>query len=154
MLAIEERLLRLEDIAAIADLRARYVHHLDNREWDAFIDLFVPDGSFEGLARVQGHAELRHFFSQEVTAMQDQFWHFCTNGTAYVNGDRATGRLSMEFISVTKGVSYVSAGHYDDELVRTDSGWKFQSRRITFYFYSPLKDGFTGVPPQPPGQET
>ncbi|UUZ66491.1 nuclear transport factor 2 family protein (plasmid) [Polaromonas sp. P1-6] len=42
----------------------------------------------------------------------------------------------MEFISVTDGVPYVAAGHYDDEMVRVGNDWKFKSRKITFYFYS------------------
>jgi hypothetical protein len=44
------------------------------------------------------------------------------------------------------GQSYVSAGHYDDTLVRVDGQWKFAVRLLTFYFLSPLSEGFAGRP--------
>lgn len=143
----EARLRRIEDELAIGQLRARYCHLLDDMHWPAFVDLFTEDGSFEGLSKVQGRAALMRFFSGEVPKIAERFWHFCSNGTVALSGDTATGRISMEYLSVTRGQSYISAGHYDDVMVRTPSGWKFQSRRITFYFYSACAEGYTGRPP-------
>jgi hypothetical protein len=148
VLSLEERVRRIEDELAISQLRGRYCHLLDDMQWDAFIDLFTEDGVFEGLNKVQGKPALMKFFSQDVPKVAERFWHFCTNGTIDIDGDVATGRISMEYISVTNGVSYVAAGHYDDICVREGGQWKFKSRRITFYFYSPVVDGFTGEPPQ------
>ncbi len=146
MTTIEERLRRLEDIDAINQLRARYCHLLDERAWDAFIDLFTPDATFKGLAEASGHDELRIFFGETVPRLGEGFWHFCTNATVDVAGDEATGRVSMEYLSVKSGISYVAAGHYDDHLVRLDSGWKFKSRHLTFYYFAPLEKGFIGRP--------
>lgn len=147
-LSLEERVQRIEDELAISQLRGRYCHLLDDMEWDAFVDLFTDDGVFEGLNKVQGKPAIMKFFSQDVPKVAERFWHFCTNGTIDIDGDVATGRISMEYISVSNGVSYVSAGHYDDICVRDGGKWKFKSRKITFYFYSPVTDGFTGEPPQ------
>ncbi|MCK8783201.1 nuclear transport factor 2 family protein [Roseomonas sp. NAR14] len=144
MADLEARIRRIEDELEIGQLRARYCHLLDDRRWDAFVDLFTEDGSFTGLEAVTGHAALMEFFSRRVPALAEQFWHFCTNGTVEIAGDTATGRISMEYLSVTQGVSYVSAGHYDDVMVRTAGGWRFRSRRITFYYLSPLSEGWTG----------
>lgn len=144
---LESRLQRVEDQLAISDLRARYCHLLDEMRWTEFIDLFTEDGYFQGLSKISGKAALMDFFSVRVPTFHEKFWHFCTNDTLVLNGDMATGRTSMEFISVTDGVSYVSAGHYDDEIVRVGQEWKFKSRKITFYFYSPVAEGFTGNPP-------
>lgn len=143
----EARLRRIEDELAIGQLRARYCHLLDDMQWPDFVDLFTEDGSFEGLSRVQGRAALMQFFSVDVPRIAERFWHFCSNGTVDLAGDTATGRISMEYLSVTQGRSYISAGHYDDVMVRTPDGWKFRSRRITFYFYSPCAEGYTGLPP-------
>lgn len=145
---IEQRIQRIEDELAIGQLRARYCHLLDDMEWEPFVALFTDDGIFEGLNKVQGKEALMAFFSQDVPKVAQRFWHFCTNGTIAIDGDTATGRISMEYISVTDGVSYVSAGHYDDVCVRENGQWKFQSRKISFYFYSPLSEGFTGQQPQ------
>ncbi|MBS0495980.1 MAG: nuclear transport factor 2 family protein [Proteobacteria bacterium] len=144
---INQRIALIEDELAIGQLRARYCHLLDDMQWPAFIDLFTPDGEFEGLSKVQGHAALMQFFSQDVPRIAERFWHFCSNGTVSIDGNVATGRISMEYLSITQGDSYVSAGHYDDVMVKVNGEWKFQSRRITFYFYSPVNKGFTGLPP-------
>ncbi|MBR0683333.1 nuclear transport factor 2 family protein [Roseomonas eburnea] len=146
MICLEDRLRAVEDRLAIADLRARYCHLLDGRHWPAFIDLFTEDGVFEGLTAVRGRAALTEFFSRRVPAMTEEFWHFCSNGTVELDGDRATGRISMEYLSVMNGVSYVSAGHYDDELIKQDGVWRFAARRITFYFLAPLHEGWAGRP--------
>ncbi len=146
--SLEQRLQKVEDELEIIRLRARYCHLLDDMQWDDFVDLFTEDGVFEGLSKVSGHQEIMRFFSQDVPKVAEQFWHFCTNGTVQVDGDTATGRISMEYISISNGVSYTSAGHYDDVMVRENGVWKFKSRKITFYFYSPVSEGFTGSAPR------
>lgn len=146
MKTIEERLRLVEDQLEIAQLRARYCHLLDESRWDEFVDLFTDDGVFEGLEAVSGRDELHAFFSQRVPKIAEDFWHFCTNGTIEVNGETATGRISMEYLSTTKGVSYISAGHYDDVLRHVDGRWRFASRKITFYFLTPLSEGWAGRP--------
>lgn len=143
----QDRLRKVEDELAIGQLRARYCHLLDDMQWPEFVNLFTEDGVFQGLSKVQGHGALMHFFGTEVPQIAERFWHFCTNGTIDIQGDTATGRISMYYISITKGVSYVSAGHYDDVVVRVNGEWKFKSRVITFYFYSKESEGFTGLPP-------
>ena len=143
---IETRLKALEDRAEIADLRARYCHVLDHRNWDALTEMFTEDGEFNGLAHAKGRAEIHKFFSGFVDGMAEGFWHFCTNPTIELNGDTATGRTSMQYLSVKQGVSYVSAGHYDDRLERVDGVWKFRERKITFYYFAPLSEGFVGKP--------
>lgn len=146
MKSIEERLRLVEDHLEIAQLRARYCHLLDGRQWDEFVQLFTPDGVFDGLEAVEGHDAIYEFFSQRVPRLAEDFWHFCTNGTVEVDGDQATGRISMEYLSSTNGVSFVSAGHYDDVMRRVDGRWLFVSRKITFYFLSPLSEGWAGHP--------
>lgn len=143
---LEARLRRVEDRQEIAELRARYCHVLDGRRWDELAELFTEDGVFDGLARVEGREAIRRFFSTRVPALGEGFWHFCTNGTVDLDGDRAAGRISMEYLSVKDGVSYVSAGHYDDELARVDGRWRFRVRRIEFYYFAPLSEGFVGQP--------
>lgn len=146
-LTLEQRIRKVEDELAIIQLRARYCHLLDDMQWDDFVDLFTEDGVFEGLSQVSGKPAIMQFFSQDVPKVAERFWHFCTNGTVNIEGDTATGRISMEYISISNGVSYTSAGHYDDVMVRENGVWKFKSRKITFYFYSPVSEGFTGLPP-------
>jgi hypothetical protein len=146
MPSLEQRIQRIEDELAIGQLRARYCHLLDDRDWPGFIDLFTADGVFQGLEAVRGHEALMEFFSQRVPKLAEEFWHFCTNGTVEIDGDTATGRITLEYLSVTGGVSYVSAGHYEDVMVRQDGRWRFRSRIITFYYLAPLSQGWAGRP--------
>lgn len=149
---LEQRLHAVESQLAITQLRAQYCHLLDARQWDAFASLFTEDGYFEGVDKAEGRDGIHRFFSQDVQLIAEHFWHFCSNGTCQIEGNRAHGRISMEYLSVTDGVSYISAGHYDDEFQRIDGQWKFHSRRITFYFYSPLEQGFLGPKPASAGR--
>ncbi|KAA2212342.1 nuclear transport factor 2 family protein [Teichococcus oryzae] len=146
MASLEQRIQRIEDELAIGQLRARYCHLLDDRDWPAFVELFTPDGVFQGLEAVRGHAALMEFFSQRVPKLAEDFWHFCTNGTVEIDGDTARGRITLEYLSATNGVSHVSAGHYDDVMVRQGGRWRFQSRVITFYYLAPLSQGWAGRP--------
>lgn len=143
---IEERLQALEDRAEIAQLRADYCHVLDHRDWKALAAMFTEDGEFDGLAHAKNRAEIYEFFSTTVQNLAEGFWHFCTNPTIHLDGDSATGRISMQYLSLKNGKSYVSAGHYDDEFRREAGEWKFRKRKITFYYYAPLEEGFTGKP--------
>lgn len=146
MTTIEDRLRAIEDRLAIGELRARYCHVLDERDWDALAQLFTADGEFQGLAHVVGRSAIHRFFSQTVDRLAEGFWHFCTNPTVDLDGDLATGRTSMQYLSVKNGVSYVSAGHYDDAFRREDGLWRFVRRKITFYYFAPLSEGFVGTP--------
>lgn len=143
---LESRIAALEDRADIAQLRAHYCHVLDHRDWDELISLFTEDGIFDGLAYVKGRDAIHRFFAQTVAPMAEGFWHFCSNPTIHLEGDRASGRISMEYLSVTNGVSYVSAGHYDDVFEKIDGKWYFASRKIDFYYLAPLSEGFVGKP--------
>ncbi len=144
-MTLEDRIRRVEDRQEISQLRARYCHLLDDRQWDDFVALFTEDGAFAGLETVQGHAALREFFPRFAAATPD-FWHFCCNETVEIDGDTATGRVTLQYLSAADGVSYVSAGHYDDVLQRVDGRWRFRSRTITFYYLAPLSEGWAGRP--------
>ena len=145
-MTLEERLRRVEDELAIGQLRARYCHLLDDRDWPAFVDLFTEDGVFRGLKAVQGRDALLRFFGTDFPETTERFWHFCTNGTVEIDGDRATGRITLEYLSVVGDVSHAAAGHYDGVMQRVDGRWRFRSRAITFYYFAPLSEGWTGRP--------
>ena len=144
-MTLEDRIRRIEDEQAIAQLRARYCHLLDDRHLDEFVALFTEDGLFSGLETVRGHVALREFFGR-FAAATSEYYHFCTNGTVTINGDSATGRITLEYLSAIDGISYVSAGHYDDVMQRVQGRWLFRSRTITFYYLAPLSEGWAGRP--------
>ena len=65
-----------------------------------------------------------------------------SNQAVHVNGDRAAARTYVDMIMVVDGKSGVNAiGYYDDEIVRTDEGWRIARRRFTTVRLSTFGDG-------------
>ena len=118
----------------IGELLVRYASAIDGRDWDLFRTCFIPDcqaeyqdiGSWEdldGLTRfmVDAHAGMGHT------------QHRISNAAITVEGERASARTYVDLVGMaTDGLMGVNAiGWYDDELVRTEAGWRIASRRYT-----------------------
>ena|SRR5690625_217895 len=135
------------DRIAIDELFARYAWAIDTGDVEGFVDLFVEDGViedtvvnrlFEGAEAARGFADYfrnrivfpgrQHWVGQAVMTMQD-------DDTCRV---RSFGMASHLY---STGASYLTyLGSYDDTVVRTSEGWKFQERR----YFSWRRDTFKG----------
>jgi hypothetical protein len=146
------RLRRLEDAHAIGQLRARYCQCLDDGRWDELASLFTEDGAFIGLATARGRNELRGFFAGLWKGPLTAWWHFSANETIEVDGDTATGETWLFQPCVVHREAHVAAGRYRDRLTRQpEGGWLFAERAVSFFFWTPLADGWApgriGWPP-------
>lgn len=139
---LEQRLQRVEDILEIGQLRAKYCKYLDAGEWDALVELFTPDGEFHGIGSATGRAELKEFYARMRRESIEAWWHFSSNETAELDGDRATGETYLDQPCVLGGVAYASAGRYQDEMVRHNGRWLFAKRTVTFFYFVPLAEGW------------
>ncbi|WP_329541822.1 nuclear transport factor 2 family protein [Streptomyces sp. NBC_01358] len=118
----------LTDRAEIADLFDRYLRSLDDREFDEgwAASFFTEQAS---TATPAGQVRGRHAVLENVrTAMRlfDGTVHFGSNYVIEVRGDRATLRgnqLSTHVLAGDGGL-FLSGGRTDNELVRTDDGWR------------------------------
>jgi hypothetical protein len=138
-----ERLTAVEDRLAIIDIRARYCHLLDAQEWDTLLDLFTGDIYFKGMLPANGHAELLEFFKGLVPGAMSVSWHRSFSETIDLDGDRASGQCQWDAPCVIDGVPMLCSGRYDDEFVRCEDGkWRFSKRVLTFYFFTPLSEGW------------
>ena len=137
---LDARLTRIEDRIAISELRARYAFLVDAGRGAEAVDLFTDDGEFHGPAvSYRGREEqLRHYAEHRLSAM----WHFNTNEINRIDGATAAGECYCYMPCVLEGESYVCACRYDDELVKVGGDWRFTSRRVTFFYFVPLKDGW------------
>ncbi|MGW2117688.1 nuclear transport factor 2 family protein [Streptomyces zhihengii] len=140
----------LTDRAGIEDLVGRYARSLDERvldeEWAAAFhteDVAVewPVGTLHGRGAV---LEL----VRKAMAPFGPTVHLATGTVVEVDGDRASTRgalLSTHVLADGSGELFVSAGHLDNELVRTADGWRIarQSLRIAWT---------RGTPPTPATQ--
>ena len=121
-----------EDRQDISDLLVRYAAGIDRHDWLLFRTVFTADcqldygeiGAWNGVDAVTEFMQLSH---QEVQTL-----HRMSNQAITVNGDTAVARTYVDMVMVGVGASGVNAiGYYDDEIVRTDDGWRIASRRFT-----------------------
>ena len=139
---IEERVQRLEDLEAIRQVAAQYCLLQDARRCDELVDLFTPDGEFHGLRYVKGRSELIAYFSALEENGLEAFWHYNTNHDIDINGDFAHVESAIFSPQVVSGAAWITAGRYDDDLVRTDRGWRYTVKKIHFDYFAPLEQAW------------
>jgi uncharacterized protein (TIGR02246 family) len=123
-----------EDRQDISELLVRYATGIDRRDWSLFRTVFTDDceldygviGSWKGVYAV---AE----FMEQVHALAGHTMHRLSNQAITVDGDKAEARTYIDgLIMAGDNKSGVNAlGFYDDEIVRTDGGWRIARRRYT-----------------------
>jgi ketosteroid isomerase-like protein len=140
--SLEGRLQRLEDAEEIRTLDALYCRLLDDGDWRDLVDLFTPDGTFDGLRRITGHTDLLTFFGGLAAGGLTAFWHHVSNLEIAVDGDTAAVRSLLWQPCVVDGVPHVAAGRYADRLVRTEDGWRYAVKQVRFFYWAPLAEGW------------
>lgn len=140
---LETRIRVLEDRQAIQQLRAEYCQHLDDGRWEQLADLFTEDGLFVGLSTAQGREQMLEFFPTLNASTVTSWWHFSSNETIHLDGDRATGQTWLLQPCVVDGEAHIAAGRYEDRMQRTAEGaWLFEERRVRFFFWDRLAEGW------------
>ncbi|MFI8207947.1 nuclear transport factor 2 family protein [Streptomyces werraensis] len=125
----------LTDHAAVTDLISRYLRSLDegvlDDEWArAFhtedVVAEMPIGTVRGRDAVLDRV-------RRGMALFDRTVHLSTNDVVEIDGDRATVRgaqLSTHVLADGSQEVFVSAGHTETELVRTDEGWRISATAL------------------------
>ena len=130
------RLLKLEDIEAIRQLKFRYCQACDDdHNPERLGPLFAEDATWE--AAVTGRAEGREAIQKLLGAVGESgrirnSAHHAINPIITVDGDTATGewRLIMLYTGINQdGSLHFSRiiGWYDEKYVRVDGQWYIQS---------------------------
>ena len=119
----------LSDIAEIRQLNASYNRAADRGDGEAYSTHFTPDAEFEivGNRVYRGRKEIA--MAANATNVMV---HVTTEPEIEVRGDTATQRVRMLSIvsdQQNQRNEFVSSGWYEDELERTEEGWKFRVRR-------------------------
>jgi uncharacterized protein (TIGR02246 family) len=136
MSSVEARLQALEDREAIHALLMTYRRALDDKDFDAYADLFGDDGEFVTDERtVRGRAEILTMLPelQATGALSEAAGddrHLVTNVEIAVDGDRATALSTWVYLTRGPGdePQLALVGHYEDVLRRTPAGWRFARR--------------------------
>ena len=126
----------LVDKQAIRELQIHYSYAIDSGAYDELDNVFTrdavadygPAGLVEGVAGIK--ETCRHAL-EPLTAAQ----HLNTNHQAQINGDTATATCYLhvhQHLDNTPGGDHLEmGGRYDDQLVRTDRGWRITRRTLT-----------------------
>jgi ketosteroid isomerase-like protein len=119
----------LADRAAILELLARYNSAFDEADHEGWAACFAEDGVLE--SPFSGDTTGRAEFMAMSTAMAgtDQVGNVVTTDhLVSISGDTASETCTAVIFG---GPNVQTVGRYDDELVRTAEGWKFQRRRFS-----------------------
>ena len=156
-LNLPERLQRLEDLHELQQLRARYCQLLDDGHWRQMTELFTEDGVFAGLSTARGRSEMLEFFPTLNSTSVTAWWHFSANETLEIHPgepDTASGTTWLWQPCVIDGTAHAAAGRYEDMMQRCEDGvWRFTERRVHFFFWGPLDQGWdAGLYNWPPAE--
>jgi hypothetical protein len=130
---VEERLDRMESLAAIHQLAHRYGLAIDSRDMDALVSLFTPDvrvGREES-----GRDALKGWYTQRLRAFQSSI-HFTGNHVVdFDDADHAHGVVyCRDELDRAEGVWEVGTIQYWDTYVRVDGDWCFQRRKFNRWY--------------------
>jgi len=135
----EGRNLDLQEIIdrqEIVDLLTRYTVALDSQDWallktcftdDAVADYGPEAGRHEGYPAIE---KIVQWYLEGLDASQ----HLIGNFVIEVDGNRARSTCYLQaqhyLLDTEGGDTYTVGGTYEDDLIRTDEGWKIKYRRL------------------------
>jgi hypothetical protein len=124
--------LSTDDLVEIQHLYARYNTAIDTGDGKTFGACFVPGGQLDsGISVVDGIEGLEGFATQTHEAMPGMR-HNATNivldGESDANSGEAKGSAFLIGYLVDGGYKVIATGRYQDELTKTEDGWRFTKR--------------------------
>lgn len=124
--------LSAEDRLDIMETIARYSRCIDEPRWDDLPGLFVADCFVDcgPLGQYRGAEGVAQFVAT-LKSIGQMMRHYVANVTIDGDGDRArTHAYVLALVGPGPGKLNVTSGFYEDELVKRDGRWLFQSRRV------------------------
>lgn len=147
MAAKEDKLQELLDREMIRELKHRYCFAVDRGTPEDVMALFDEDCSLELVpgGRENGRGAVRAWYDNYIKNMRMTLSrHLIHNQVIEIEGDRARSRCYFDTAGEVKGVARVSAGFYEDTIVRKGGQWKFREVIIRMDWRVPLKEGWGG----------
>jgi hypothetical protein len=128
------RVRRLEDVEAIRNLFTEYGRLADAKDWVGYSELFVEGGTFSSPHSLEGEVGSHEMGEQLESAYgvdPDGAFHLFDNIEIEVEGDRATAKSMWTYLRPGQNgeaPELLMFGQYQDVLIRTDAGWRFETR--------------------------
>lgn len=131
----------LLDKQEITELCYRYALSLDGRDWTGLGALFTPDANafYLDMPPCYGYQAIEDTCREALTPMSAT-QHLISGVVVRFDGDQARSSCYLQAQHVKAGTpgdgTFIIAGRYDDELVRTAGGWRIRERRLTLIWTS------------------
>lgn len=133
---------------ACTALSIAYARAVDFRDYDEFVNLFAPNGTLDVGLPMEGREAIRASLSARPDELRSR--HVITNvfvDVLDVNSARGISYLTLYRHHGPESAAHgpaplcgpAAVGHYEDRFVRTDEGWRFQSRRLHLAFRDPAR---------------
>jgi len=123
------------DEQEIAALLTRYATGIDRRDWAMFEACFTEDAhtDYGTFGEWSSAAQITAFMRDAHSAMGYTL-HRLSNMAISAKGPSATARCYVDALlmpGAAGGETHRGIGFYDDELVKTEQGWRIRFRRFT-----------------------
>lgn len=135
----EAKMSWVEDRLEILNLIARYSHAADDGSPEEYAACFTADGEFHGRVgmpdevKIVGEAALLRFAGAAVARRTEvQNRHIQTNTLIVEQTERTAHAKTYLLVMQTRGANPPApalTSVYDDQLVKTDGGWRIRIRR-------------------------
>ncbi len=130
----------LVDRALIGDLLYSFAAALDTKDWKSYVDNYADDGYIDlpdPQSQQGGRIVLRK--EQMIDLVPKSLGryaathHMSTNHQITINGDQASSRSYLQAVHVGPSPldHWSAGGWYDSSYLRTRTGWKFASVKLT-----------------------
>lgn len=135
---IQDRLSQLEAREAIRGLLIQYGQCLDRRDFSSFANLFAEkDGEWiGGMGRAKGRQAIQALMEDKIGTSSGKTippnYHLFMNESIDLDGNRASAVTKWLFVVSNPDGSPkpMLLGHYNDDLVLEEEGWKFLRRVV------------------------
>ena len=130
--SLEQRIDRLESIAAIQQLPIQYALAVDGRDIDAWVSLFIEDVNC-GKAG-QGREILRSIIAPQLKTFYRSIHQICGHRIEFDDANQATGIVYCRAEHEDQGKWIVMAIAYFDTYERRDGQWYFVRRKEKHWY--------------------
>lgn len=123
--------------AEIENLLERYCWTVDHQQWDEWASLFAEDGVFDVRGQqLKGRDAILTFVQNDIGDWQLVRHLAHQAGIEILGPNKAKVRCYFELRGKTaRGNGVEALGAYEDDLVKSDDGWKFQVRKARFDYF-------------------
>jgi len=134
------------DILAVLALQVSYVNAVTRGDGAAMVGLYAPDAVWERVVpgagtkydepvRLEGIDAIKEYFLPNFPAPYEVLYLSVNPVVEAVatDADRATGSVTLLLVSLENGQQTISSAiETQDVYRRTDAGWKFERRSLSF----------------------